>query len=676
MFTLERALVGLLACIVDGCTERPVVPGEPTPLERLAMEGIAVHGASDVLLVVDDSISMGDKQRLFADALAKELQDVVCVNADGEVVPLRETSKGLSCYGIDPRIGMITTSLAAGGNAECDVGRGGHLVPLPNGEAFLDRGADREGLESWILSAGEAGCGYESTLEAMYRFLIEPRPLSEDGSGRLDEVLLSQRDMFLTPGSSLKIVFVTDEDDCSVLDTEAGTGMRSDSPRYRGSTACDSEPESACCRSCGRDEQEPPEGCVALSEDPNCLAGELEPELDDPNVRCIDQRRRFGDTYLFPVERYVRGLTSLTVVDSKGDEVSNPLFAGSRTPDLVHIAVLAGVPWNAVASEDDSEGDQLAILTPKELSASSAWERLVGDGSGRDPRMLESIEPRSQLPDPQAARWADPIISHEFDNPRRTTIQNSCVFELPEPLECTGETWCDCSEQIWSDGEKGLLSPNNPVCQAPDDTYGETQYFAKATPPLRLLSVAREVSALVGSICPKTLDPAKESTSAFGYDAFGTALRPWLAEGGIPEDTCVRSRWPDSVEDRARCKLIETVPRYLDCDLPGHRPAPEEYAIWTLGAGESLDEFTYCEVLPVPGDQEEEGTAAHDCAYERIPPAGEVGYCLIDPARGLGSEEFVEACPDKAKRRIRLVPHTLGREGLSQRVHSLNYVCL
>lgn len=675
-------LLQVMAClVVSNCTERPVAPGERTELEKLASTSVSYSAGSNVLLVVDDSISMGDKQELFASVLARSLTTPICKTADGERVPFEESSEeGITCAIAGPRVGMITTSLAAGGNAECDdTSRASHLVPLPSGEPFLGAfggGLDREPLEAWIRSAGEGGCGYESTLEAMYRFLIDPEPLQDGESGEVDEALLEQRADFLTPGGSLTIIILSDEDDCSVMDTEAGVGMRQDAARHRGTAACDEDPDSACCRSCGSTETEPPEGCTALADDASCRLGDLDPALDHPNVRCFDQRRRFGESYLYPLDRYVRGLTAATVINRDGDEVTNPLFADGRTADMVHVALLAGVPWPLIATAASGEDeDALQLLTAAELDDASTWDKLAGPADQRDPRLLESTTPRSGLPGPDAERWADPIISHDYDNPHLASLQNSCVFELPEPVDCEDDEWCDCSAQSWPDDSYEPLSANNPLCQSPSGNYGTVQHFAKATPPIRLLTVAREVGSLVGSICPKTLDANSESTPAYGYNAFGTALYPWLGEGGTLNTTCMSHHWPDDEEARAGCKLIERVQKRFDCELPGRKVAPEEYWDWTLPAWGGLDDFTFCEVLPVPGDPKAADSPAHACAFDLVPPEGEVGYCLIDPENGLGSADLVKMCPEDAKRRIRLVPGSLQRSDPTAE-SELRFVCL
>ncbi len=674
--------------LLAGCITRPVVQGEPTELERLASIPITSSAAIDVLLVVDDSISMGDKQRLFAAALARSLTTPTCVTPDGKPATLEESGDaGVTCTIAVPRLGMITTSLSASGNAGCDAkSRGAHLVPAPNGKPHFDPRDEagiwfgRETLEKWIVSAGESGCGYESTLEAMYRFLIEPDPLLDGATLQVDETLLKERSTFLRPGSSVTIIFVTDEDDCSVMDTPAGAGMREDAARYRGTAVCETNAEDVCCRSCGTEETAPPEGCAALSDDTSCQLGVLKAEDDDPNVRCFDQRRRFGASYLFPLDRYVRGLTSRTVVDRHGAEVTNPLYTAGRTPEMVHLAFLTGVPWPTTATEGSgSNNGELQLLTSRELH-DSVWKKLIGSEAERDPRLIESIGPRAELPGPEATRWADPIISHDYDNPRRAALQNSCVFELPEPVDCGDVEWCDCAERAWPDGAAAPLSSNNPLCQAEDGSYGSTQHFAKATPPVRLLTFAQRVNdaveTLVGSICPVTLDPSRSTSSTFGYNAFGVAVSSWFGGGGGLETMCIDARWPDTAGGRANCKLIERVQAGFDCNLPGRRVAPEEYVSWTLPPWGKRKDFTFCEVLPLPGDPEAAGTPAHTCAHALVPPNEEVGYCLIDPEHGLGDPNLVEMCPDAAKRRIRLIPSDLGRHDRWKAEAELRYVCL
>jgi hypothetical protein len=56
-----------------------------------------------------------------------------------------------------------------------------------------------------------------------------------------------------------------------------------------------------------------------------------------------------------------------------------------------------------------------------------------------------------------------------------------------------------------------------PLCQDPGGDYGTTQYFAKAHPSLRQLSVLKALGsqAVVGSICPASLDDPQ--SRRYGY---------------------------------------------------------------------------------------------------------------------------------------------------------------
>ena len=84
-------------------------------------------------------------------------------------------------------------------------------------------------LSALINAAGEHGCGYEATLESMYRFLIDPNPPESvdlvnnvSTPGATNQTLLAQRAAFLRPDSSVAIVILSDENDCSIVDAGVG----------------------------------------------------------------------------------------------------------------------------------------------------------------------------------------------------------------------------------------------------------------------------------------------------------------------------------------------------------------------------------------------------------------------------------------------------------------------
>jgi hypothetical protein len=679
-----------------------VTQGEPTELALLAQQSIAYGTAKDVLLVVDDSLSMGDKQRVFASAIRWALSSVTCIKWDGtfaetksgfEAVP---GSASCSTIGGGARLGMITSSLGAGGSsAECELkNRKAHLVKIPDGKSFysgsdvLSLDGSGEWLEHWIKGVGENGCGYEAPLEAMYRFLIDPEPPSEvtvvDDNGRvstvpsgIDHEVLNERSQFLRPGSSLIVIFVTDEDDCSVIDYGDGYRMGIEE-MPRGTAACELDVNDSCCRSCAANEIDPPEGCVELQNDDNCKLGPVPAVDDHPNLRCFDQKRRFGQSLLFPIERYVEGLTSPTVRNRHGIELANPLFSDGRSAGQVKVGLLGGIPWQLIATAESREdATKLELLSPSLLDAQGVWPELLGGDVGSiDPHLVESVQPRSALAPPNSPRDADPVHGHEYDNPQRAALQHSCTFPLPYPDNCQDDDYsCDCGRRAWPDGTFTPLSPNSPLCQSDDGSYGTTQYLAKAYPPLRLLAVAEQVGGLLGSICPKHLNANAQGEAAYGYTGFFRGLLPWLSGGTGVDGLCLDHRWPDAPEDRARCKLIERVPAVAGCAMPGRRTAPKEYGLAALPPGGTYEQYAFCEIELAGGDQATRGTPAYSCAHDIAPTPGTVGYCYVDPQRGLGSPDLVKMCPSSAQRRLRIVPDGLGREGAWLRLQDLRLVC-
>src|SRR5262249_1259323 len=147
-----------------------------------------------------------------------------------------------------------------------------------------------------------------------------------DSQGRanpqgVDNVLLAERKEFLRPDSLLAILMLSDENDCSIKEygqfyfaaqqRDPGTPNKNFYlPKARSEWA--SNPNDPCCASCG---QTTPMGCPA---DPGC-SGTLDALTDDVNLRCWDQKRRFGIDFLYPTDRYVNGLSSMTVPDRQGD---------------------------------------------------------------------------------------------------------------------------------------------------------------------------------------------------------------------------------------------------------------------------------------------------------------------------------------------------------------------
>jgi hypothetical protein len=539
----------------------------------------------DLLLAVDNSISMAEKQRVFAKTmpeLVKRLVSPYCVTGAGVVVA-QPSSPELPCPSGSQRefapvrdlhVGLITSSLgshgASGVKDVCVAAEDddhAHLVPLvrddvpsydgrgylkwdpsgaatPPGESDVQAFADS--LETMITSAGETGCGYEAQLESVYRFLVDPEPpksvrmstnnLQTERVG-VDTALLEQRASFLRPDSSVVVLMLTDENDCSIQDQGYGWLVARTAPMYRSSSACLSDPNDACCQSCG--EASANAGCAELASDSECQKG---PTLttageDDLNLRCFDQKRRFGLDLLYPTARYVSGFGAGTVPNRAGKLVANPLFhrdGQDRDPSLFTLAVVAGVPWQDIATSDSLTAETLEYMTPEALQSNKRWPVLIGNSAANippaDPFMRESIEPRtgknpivgaSIVSSASTDPTANAINGHEHETLQRD-LQYACTFALPEPVVCDQETLnqdrgCDCYEDD--------LSYNRAVCNPPTGgPAGTTQYYGKAYPALRELAVARELGrrTVLGSVCARNTQD--ETRSDYGYRPLFGAL--------------------------------------------------------------------------------------------------------------------------------------------------------
>lgn len=347
----------------------------------------------DLLLVVDNSPSMKDKQELLRKSLPDLLTRLVrprCVDALGTVVG--SATNGACASGLlefapveDLHVGVISSSLG---------GRGGDLCandpPMNDDAHLLQRGADgalvadaaagflafgpgaiteperlRADVASLVSGVRDDGCGFEAPLESWYRFLVQPDPYASigvDPSGQahqigVDETILRQRRDFLRPDSLLTVVMLTDEDDASLdpLSVNAQgwvfansqfpgsrTGRSWVGPEImttaaRGSSACASSPASDACTSCAFaascNAEDPM--CQALRRDPSCLAndGYYGFEDDALNVRFHRMKQRFGLEPRYPVARYASGLSSATVPDRGGEH--RPTVPADAPPPMM-----------------------------------------------------------------------------------------------------------------------------------------------------------------------------------------------------------------------------------------------------------------------------------------------------------------------------------------------------
>ena len=714
----------------------------------------------DLLFMIDNSLSMANKQQLFAEAvpvLVARLITPQCVDADRKPTGESADATGHCETGApefqpirNVHLGIITSSLGDHGSGDVcsdqqnalNVMQGGtassyndlaQLVPSVrttsnlvswNNAGFLvwdprdqDQVSDPhanltanetepkafiEALQHQVTAAGESGCGYEASLESWYRFLVDPAPvtgLTNDSTtsvrGPVNTVVLKQREAFLRPDSALAILMLTDENDCSIIDEDTSQGwvvgykggvMSSTFWHMpRATSACAKNPNDKCCAPCILGDVA---GCPAASTDSACSLGTaLSTPEDSMNLRCFNQKARFGIDLLYPVQRYIDALTKRIVTPRfGGPEVPNPLFASDasgmpgREPGSVIVAGILGVPWQDVSTEASWEGRDLAYLDASGLAAEGRWDVMLGDPTMNvpptDTLMVESIDPRT-TGHPQthplvgaaigaetATTLVNPINGHEHvARAVRDDLQYACIFELPTPIACDEKNYgsCDCHADEFD--------ANSPLCEGTTSTVDGVQTHAKAYPGLRQLAVLKAVgeNGVVASICAKNVEAegTAATDSAYGYNPAVAAVVDKLSQQFSPK--CLPRELallPDE-PGRVACQMLEATPSAdgaspCACDAPGRSVASDEMrAAVVSGLRQSgscdvtgqgaCDDVCVCELAQFAGDE------LASCQAGDADTGQSYGFCYIDTAQGVGSDAAVATCPSNGKRLLRFM---------------------
>lgn len=732
----------------------------------------------DLLLVVDNSPSMADKQRLLAHVvpeLVRDLANPVCVDRhSGNPVGTVGTSEACGEHypgterAFEPvqdlHVGVITTSLGGFGADSCSPVPGGFWNPAQEDMAHLiTRGIDEEGKSEqvstdrglgflkwdpsgWgnpsgesdldrlqtdfanlVRGAGQDGCGFEASLEAWYRFLVDPTPYERmvpvpcqpgdtekgcRGPEGVDEVVLQQREDFLRADSAVVIVMLSDENDCSLatdpqsfLALQRYTAGGADFHVARGTDACASDPWDSDCKSCWE---------VDPAEYPECAAGWPNPGLDDPlNLRCFNQKRRFGADFLHPIRRYVDALTDSSLPDG----TLSPLFCGafrdasrtecatvSRGAHMVHLVGVVGVPWQDIAIDlgDLSAG----FLPPERLSwtpdlfapgheppglpeGKTLWDVILGevdenpgddvDGDGwistaernprygtplptaepLDPLMRESVDPRTGVHPATGAALvapsendplAHPVNGSERTIPGRSDLQYACVFDLGE----LGAI--DCSLPANAVACDCVDAPDNPLCWD-GEAYGTTQLRGKAYPARRQLAVLKGLGTqgIVTSICPaNTRDPGSLD---FGYRPAMRAISNRLAP--LLSGTCGGVELDIGSDGQVDCVVLETSRGASSGDeitCPPCESARSEPTVdlWRALRGEVIFTENGMQCACVL-HQAEPGPELEACV-QRLDGPFEDAWCYVDADQDPShNPELTSGCPSGWRRKIRFV---------------------
>jgi hypothetical protein len=712
---------------------------------------------------------MADKQRILSDAvpvLVQRLVDPICVNADGE--PVGGTNNG-GCAPNTPEfspiedihIGIITSSLGNHGGEVCvddptampprtlndmaqligsvrsgiysytGLGPHGFLVwdprtgddrPVPETHPGLsnhetnptDFVAD---FAAHVAATGERGCGYEASLEAWYRFLIDPEPISQvtlDPTGQFSQrgpintVVLQQRAAFLRPDSLLAIIMLTDENDCSIDDENGHQGwlVGRRSPMPRGSDACarpDNPDIYRCCIPCVLLEGgQLPAGCD-YSNDQACNAGHyLMPAEDSTNLRCYQQVRRFGLNLLYPWDRYSVALKAPRIgvrdpaMFGGATDVPNPLYTPgmdgtpAREPGLVFLAGIIGVPWQDIATGDSLTGPGLTYLTAPELRnpptgtmGGNRWDVILGDpDTGRlptDPFMHETVAQRTNANPNTNPITGDAIMpaapgntgnninGHEQNIVNQDDLQYACTFDLEPDVPCTmaNQDGCDCnaSEQAY----------NRPLCTYAGMGDG-VQTHAKAYPGVRHLQVLRGFgdNAIVASICPKNPERPNNPASDpnYGYNPAVGAIIDRLKEALVA--TCLPRPLAEE-EEGVPCTVVEALlptSQMCNCNDPGRlalegetakvRDAViEELKVKGLCGGSSgipCEDYCMCEI------EQFTGAELANCQSQVIDSDTQHGYCYVDFEDPAGPD-LLKDCPETQQQIIRFMGEDVPKAG-------------
>ncbi len=676
---------GAVTALGAGCLSRPVSKQEPTTkvsftttVKQAAVDKI------DLLLAIDNSRSMGDKQSILSEAVPDLIDSLVtpnCVDDNGKPTGERAdpgAEEGSECKTgkaefkpiVDIHIGVVSSAMGGFGSDSCPADSNnpvnaalnshnddkGHLLNRSGPTEEVNQNASPSNFLSWfpdvkrnqsknpsngstpykvqadlnkafaglVTGVNQYGCGLEAQLESVYHFLIQPDPydkIEREGAkakyAGIDQVILQQRADFLRPDSLVAVVMLTDEDDSSVDPVALGgqgwafmsatfpasagfAGAQRDTSRGgstapKGTTACDTDPGSPDCKSCGFT------GDPVVQNDPKCKEnnGFYGKNEDDMNVRFHKMKQRFGVDPQYPIKRYVDGLSKtqipdrLTEHDANGNYIGqgkcrNPLFSknlptqadsesdpklcnlekGPRSSELVFFAVVGGVPQDLLHF-DPTDAEKSRI-------SEADWTKIIGKDpsvyslEGIDPRMDQSVTPRAGRPAPSPTPGNNEEQGQLRDwDTKGQDLQYACTFPLNTPVQCgTGnrET-CDCD---------GTKTP--PLCSA-----ANTQSRAKAYPTQREFRVVHDLKdqGIISSLCPITYRPEDKTVNGapnplFGYRPAVKAIVDRLKNALANQ--CLPTKLTRDDKGQVACLILETLPNKGDkcSNYPGLTdPAPE-----------------------------------------------------------------------------------------------------
>ncbi|WP_394837915.1 hypothetical protein LVJ94_13470 [Pendulispora rubella] len=593
----------------------------------------------DLLLAVDNSFSMGDKEAILADAIPDLLARLLtprCVNDEGAPTGASADAMG-KCVGGKPEfapihdlhVGIVSSSLGTfadicprtependdRGHLLARVARGqpaalskpsNFLTWLPEtqenqGKRPVD-GATTEpsvekltqDLSNLVRGVGNHGCGFEAQLESMYRFLVQPDPYAtaeREGDSTvlrgIDSDILRQRRDFLRPDSIVAVIMLTDENEAS-LDPRALAGRAwqyQSSAHVKGGTSpCATHPNDPACTTCF---------LATASSRPECAAA-LGDEADPPALRFFDMKRRFGVDARYPIERYVRGLSQVRIPNRDGEHpgdalaylgdanCSNPLFARDLPSSASDTSQLCNLP----------RGPRTPDMVFFTLIGGVPWQLLTTE-PGRFTNNTGSLKNTLDEADWKRILGADPF-HYDFNGLDPHMRESITKREgLPAPDDALPREWdtrgqdlqyaCtyplatpkDCSAS--PDGCECTQQSDSSIC---DPTRPSMQVRGKAYPSVNALAVAKALGpqGVVASACPRTMDVNRPE---YGYRPAIEALVSHMKSAFGPEQ-CLPTALAPRENGTVDCRLLELLPageQATACDPAKGLEQPEASAL-------------------------------------------------------------------------------------------------
>jgi hypothetical protein len=388
-------VVAATACVfLPACIRRPVGKEEPTT--KLSFDTMVPQPAVekiDLLVMVDNSASMLDKQKILADAvpdLVKGLLQPKCVDKTtreptGVSSDPTKPDKDMCPPGSEPafppitdmHIGVISSSLGGmGSSTDCgpvadrhNDDRGHLLARGPSGDVaaagdlhFLawypdvennrdkvrhpdppvpkttDVDALGKAFRDLIVGVGQNGCGLEAQLESVYRFLIQPDPWTSivkvDRPPSKDIATYGPPNEIDVELLRQRAAFLRPDSLVAVIVLTDEDDSSADPLSFGGSgwRFMEKYPRERATAACATDPASADcTSCFFDTSAPGCSAPRYTEEEDQLNVRFHRMKQRFGVDPQFPISRYVDGFTKLRVPLRDREHDANGVYAPQAT---------------------------------------------------------------------------------------------------------------------------------------------------------------------------------------------------------------------------------------------------------------------------------------------------------------------------------------------------------